>query len=947
MRPSLAAALACLAGLLLPAAAPAADLQTALARVERGAIGLVGAEVRSGVLQVTLDEAALGLRGRDQEREDLVLRLLWAARVERPGLEGIQVWVRLPDGKRLSLSEATRDPAEAALSARLAALPARPRPVPELPPDSLPYGGSLVGRTIALSPGHGWLWYDNLGAWSTQRGLINLPDCSTCLGIVEDFSNNQITTRYLIPHLLRAGGRVWSARERDLSTVEVVLDDGGAGVLEQGAWAAGVSAGGWEGDYRVLLAGGGGRVDYPLEVPREGEYWLTAWWVAGANRVRDALVRVHHLGGVSELHLDQTQDGQRWVPLGRYRLAPGAGRLELSPGPAAAPEAYLIADAVRLGGGVDGSQVQGVPADQPRWQMGARYFLPFAGLPAALDTGSDVTIRPAWAEWQGADAYLSLHSNASGSAVNNASGTSTYRYSCGAYPDHSAAPDPALCDDPPGSDRLQRAVQAAVLEFLRARWDADWRDRGALVADFGEVRVLDDTPGALVESAFHDGTVAAAGARMPDNQALQDPRFRAWLGYALYAGLARFFDSDASLLPPEPPRGVHLVHAPAGGLVCGWEPLPEALGYRVRWSVDGLELGDGLHTEATSALLADVQPGQLVSARVSGLNAGGEGPPSEWLSARYRGPGAFAELLLVPAFDRQDAYLGDGHNRNDQALAHGQAIAGVLARDTAFDCASDEAVSSGAVPLGAYRAAIWILGEESTADETFDAVSQALVGDFLASGGALMASGAEIGWDLVEQGEPADQAFFSAAFQAQYLSDDAESAEVQGVGEFASVGALAFDDGAAGIYPVEWPDVFEPLAGRGAEVVLVYGSGAGAGVASAAGPGRSLLLGFPFETVTTEATRVALMEACLRFLLPEDVVEDGGAVDGDGWDGDQVDEVDEVDEVDGVEEQADEDGGPQAEHPEGSCGCAGGTAGPAWLLGLLLVLAALRPRRNR
>jgi N-acetylmuramoyl-L-alanine amidase len=840
----------------------------------------VSAEVLGRVLHLTLDEGALGLRGRDQEREDAIRRLHHAALERRADLDGVQVWVRLPDGKTGLLNELTRDPAEDALRERLRAWkPPAPRPIPGLPPDSLPYGGSLQGRRIALSPGHGYIWYDNLQAFSTQRGLINLPGCSTCLGIVEDFSNNQIATRYLLPHLLRAGAWVGSGRERDFSLDEPVLDDGDPGVLEQGPWRAGTSPGGHQGDYRVLLAGDGGSVDVPLEAPSEGDYWVTVWYVAGANRVTDALYRVHHQGGVSEHHLDQTADGQRWVSLGRYRLRPGHGRLEILPGPRAEPERYLVADAVRLGGGVDRSQVSGVTSNRPRWQMGARFFLPYLGLPAALDPGSDVTIRPVWAEWQGADAYLSLHSNATGSGTNNATGTSTYRYNCGSYPDHSTAPDPALCDDPPGSDRLQRAVHGAVLEFLRARWDPAWRSRGTLVANFGELRLLDDMPGALVESAFHDGTEAAAGLRMPDNQALQDPRFRHWLGYAMYAGLARFFDPGAPLLPPEPPEGVYLVHAPGGGLLVGWEPLPEALGYRVRWSVDGLGHTDGLHTEGTSALLADLPPGAAVAVRVSGLNAGGEGPPSEWLLARHRGHGAFADLLLVSGFDRQDAYLGDGRNQRDQALAHGQALLELLGLNVYFDCASDEAVTRGAVPLGAYRAAIWILGEESTADETFDAPAQTLARAYLAGGGALMASGAEIGWDLVARGDPADQAFFSETFHARYESDDAGTHGVVGLGEFATAGAFDFDDGSAGIYPVEWPDVLEPLAPDGAFSALAYDTGAGAAVAWAEGPGRSLILGFPFETVTTPEAREALMDACVRFLLPGFTPDD---YDGDG-----------------------------------------------------------------
>ena len=50
--------------------------------------------------------------------------------------------------------------------------------------------------------------------------------------------------------------------------------------------------------------------------------------------------------------------------------------------------------------------------------------------------------------------------------------------------------------------------------------------------------------------------------------------------------------------------------------------------------------------------------------------------------------------------------------------------------------------------LARYPKVVWCLGEESTADETFTYDEQQRLAAFLANGGALLASGAEIGWDL-------------------------------------------------------------------------------------------------------------------------------------------------------------------------------------------------------
>ena len=638
-----------------------------LRSVDAAPLTVTDARITDSILEVVVTGDIEALRGRDLEREDLVNRLLWSAREIEPSIAGIQVYTG--DGRLLS--EALRDPREEALTSLLRLLP-RP-PLRGLPPQELPYGGSLTGKTIALSPGHGWVWSGS--NWGFQRPLINMPDCGTCLGIIEDLSNAEIAARYLIPHLLRAGATVWSVRERDFSESELIVDEDSEGVVEDGAWEDGSSAGGYGDDYRVIQASQGGGITYPLEPEAEGVYWVSVWYVDGNNRVSDAQIEITHRGGTAVHRLDQTGNGSRWIHLGAYRLGSGS-RLRILPGENAERDRYLIADAVRLGGGFDTVEASGTPANKPRWMMSALWYLKYFGLPEAVSTGSDVTVRPAFAEWQGADAYLSLHSNA-GSATGTASGTSTYRYNCGTYPDHSSAPDPSLCDDPPGSDALQRSVHLSIVNTLRDRWDPEWRDRGVLVANFGEMRVLDRIPGALVESAFHDGiNLASDEMRMPDNQALQDPRFRYWLGYAMYAGLAEFFDPQAVLLPALPPGGVHLVHDAESGLLVAWDPVEGAEGYRVRFSIDGLGLDEGLVTENTSEVIIEerIQPGQTAAVRVSALNAGGEGPPSELLVARYRGNGAYADVLLVTGFDRQDAYIGDFRNRRDQSWAHAEAI---------------------------------------------------------------------------------------------------------------------------------------------------------------------------------------------------------------------------------------------------------------------------------
>ena len=147
--------------------------------------------------------------------------------------------------------------------------------------------------------------------------------------------------------------------------------------------------------------------------------------------------------------------------------------------------------------------------------------------------------------------------------------------------------------------------------------------------------------------------------------------------------------------------------------------------------------------------------------------------------------------------------------------------------------------------------------------ETFDATEQTLVADYLEGGGALFVSGAEIGWDLAELGEPADLAFFSDVLHAQYLGDDAEAYLVRGEGPLAELGRWAFYT--PGTQDIRFADQLAP--GPGAQQAARYDRGLSGGAAVFhPGPGAVLLLGFPFETIDSAPDRIALMERALELL---------------------------------------------------------------------------------
>jgi hypothetical protein len=177
---------------------------------------------------------------------------------------------------------------------------------------------------------------------------------------------------------------------------------------------------------------------------------------------------------------------------------------------------------------------------------------------------------------------------------------------------------------------------------------------------------------------------------------------------------------------------------------------------------------------------------------------------------------------------------------------------------------SNEAVISGAVNLIDYDTVIWILGEESTADDTFNATEQTKVEQFIAAGGNLFVTGAEIGWDLDQQNN--GRAFFENTLKGNYVADGAGTYAVNGIAGSIFAGlSFSFDNGTL-FYNAELADVISPQAGAQAALNYANGSGsAGIQVPGSGGRGSVVMFGFPFETITTAANRASVIDRVFDF----------------------------------------------------------------------------------
>ncbi len=712
-------------------------------------------------------------------------------------------------------------------------------------PARFPYGTALAGKTIAISPGHGYIYYSSLGRYSTQRSNVKWNGCGECRGIVEDFGSHEISIQHLIPLLEGAGARVVLVRDRSYGAAGSLVDTSDPGYREAaGSFLDGANEGGFGGGYRYSSSTDA-RAEYRLVAPFSGAQQLSLWFVPGNNRLADVMLEIQAPGGIRRHTLDQRTLGRRFVPIDLLDMPQGTViDVALS---ASGAGGVIITDVVRLGAGQHSS-------GNAWWSMGAAPFATYQEAPASVQAYSDVSIRPVYAEWYGADAYVSIHSNASGQANSTASGTSTYRFNCQQYADHSADPPASACDDPVGSDRLQEVVHAEMIAEIKRDWDPNWSDRGTRVANFGELRELGVIPGILIETAFHDNVQLASGSslRATDNQSLHDPRLRRPLARGIYRGLTRFLAGEGpySLLPP---TELSARRVDATSVELDFAPVTGARGYRVYQAVGVRNFDQGRIVEQLPYRAEGLVPDQPVFFKVSSLNEAGEGEISNVVAAKPSSRPA--QILLVDGFEREDAWVQAQDNQKNTLLIHGLALA--LA-PYAFDSTSEVAWRAGRVEVSGYEAVVLAMGRESSEHEVLTPELRAQLLSFSAGGGAVFASGSELGWTLDSRGDASTRAFLQTVFGARLMGDDAAATEVRSVPGGLLAAALpapaGLDDGTQGGVEAFSSDSFalEP----GAAAALYYGAGSDVAAVSF---GKNLILGAALDSLVGETSRAGVL----------------------------------------------------------------------------------------
>lgn len=226
-------------------------------------------------------------------------------------------------------------------------------------------------------------------------------------------------------------------------------------------------------------------------------------------------------------------------------------------------------------------------------------------------------------------------------------------------------------------------------------------------------------------------------------------------------------------------------------------------------------------------------------------------------------------LLVVDANDRwvTQTSLNPSLRNHLFASIHGKSIS---AAGRAFDTVANETL--GSVTLANYPLVDWVMGDESTAQETFSTAEQTAISAYLVGGGALLATGNEVTWDLDNRGSTADKAFCHDYLRATYSTDDSGNYTLVGSGGASPFGTQPYAYGSGdALYQPASPDT---LTATGSMAVLNYGSGTIAGVfyrgvfGTGTATGAVMTFGFGFETLSSQANRDDVMARALQALLP-------------------------------------------------------------------------------
>lgn len=541
----------------------------------------------------------------------------------------------------------------------------------------------LNDRHISLWASHGRYYDVAKGYWKWQRPNMF---CTT-----EDLFTQTIVVPYLIPMLENAGANVFTPRERDWQTQEVIVDNDGSmayykEVNRSGRWTTARNKGFAMPDSLLVDSlnpftlgtvrqtstthdADATTATYQPQFSRAGRYAVYVSYATVEKSVDDALYSVYHQGERTDFRVNQRMGGGTWVYLGTFDFDQGCTELNRVVVSAQSREKGVVTtDAVRFGGGMGNIRRGGAVSGLPRCLEGARYYAQWAGAPYEVyggykgtdDYKDDINVRSLMTNWiAGGSPYaptkkgknvpidlcLAVHSDAG----YNSDMQSVYGSLAVCTTDFNDGKLDAGAARSHSKDLAQMLLDNSKKD-LASRY-GDWKWRDLYDRNYSETR-LPAMPSAIFETLSHQS--------FPDMKLAHDPDFKFTLARSIYKTILRYeakAHGTKAVVSPLAPEQFSVMLDKDGNATLRWmpqsdkqEPTADATSYNVYMAMGGLGYDNGVNTTKNSYTI-HVEKDMIYRFRVTSVNAGGESFPSEELAVVWHGPEA-KTVLIVNGFHR-------------------------------------------------------------------------------------------------------------------------------------------------------------------------------------------------------------------------------------------------------------------------------------------------------
>ena len=552
----------------------------------------------------------------------------------------------------------------------------------------------LEGNHIALWQSHGRYYRQEKDDWYWQRPRLF---CTT-----EDLFSQTFVVPFIIPMLQNAGAVVFTPRERDYQTHEVIVDNDqphkngnylesfkriqkklkwqkaeGHGFAQYKTVYESCDSPFTDGTARYVPTVSSpkdeGIAQWIPNIPEEGKYAVYVTYPTCKDAVDDATYTVHHKGGTTQFKVNQQMGGGTWVYLGTFEFDEGEhnyGMVSLSN--LSRHKGVISADAVRFGGGMGNIVPEGHngsvrPSGLPRWAEAAKYSAQWYGFPYRIHTepfgdndyNNDINARSA------AINYLS------GGSVTNPTREDGLKVpldiSVAFHTDAGVKTDDAfvgslgvyMTDFNEGKTGagMDRYVSRDLISMFLTNFTTDlkkynWQVRQLWNRNYGEARAP-MPPACILEMLSHQN--------FADMRMAYDPHFKFDLSRSVYKTIVKYiatlYKRDYVIQPLPVENFSITLNEAQHTATLSWspvddplEPTAKAKEYIIYTQRGHHSFDNGTIVKGTSHTI-ELNPNVVYSFKITALNEGGESFPSETLSCGISSNNK-GTVLVVNAFSR-------------------------------------------------------------------------------------------------------------------------------------------------------------------------------------------------------------------------------------------------------------------------------------------------------